>query len=173
MAAPPDEAPEVWRSRSHPVREDIAFQRMSWRVQRGGWLAMVAVAGLALLGLFSNGPLSSATATGAGGRLELGYERFLMNGSPTTMRVRVASDRGQATLLIGASFLEAFRIETTTPEPAEQSGGPDGVEMTFAAAGDGPLVLHFGLRPDAIGRVRSEIRLPGEAPARLTQFVYP
>ena len=72
---------------------------------------------LALGGLFGNGPLSRAHADGAAGRIE--YERFVRYGLSTDLVVTPAgSAHGVNRVEISAAYLEAFRIEHITPEPA-------------------------------------------------------
>lgn len=52
---------DTWRDRTHPIKEDMAFQRATWRAQRIGWLILWLIVVLALLGLFSDGLLSTSS----------------------------------------------------------------------------------------------------------------
>jgi hypothetical protein len=174
MSSPTLEPAGDWTSRSHPVPEDMRLQRATWRFERYGWIGLCAVIVLAVLGLFGNGPLSSATATTSNGQLQVEYGRFERNGAATDMRLHVAAPSAQRPeIRIGNAFLDAFTIEAVTPQPAEQRSGPDGVEMAFEAEDSGPVHVYFSLRPEAVGLVKSEIALAGGAPARFTQFIYP
>jgi hypothetical protein len=143
-------------------------------VQRGGWFVLGVFIGLALFGLFSNGPISSATAKGTAGTFQVEYQRFERNGAATTLRLRLpAGPGGEASMLLGQAFVETFKIEAITPQPVEQRGSADGVHMTFLTVREGPLHVSLAVRPEAIGPVESEIGMAGEAPIRFTQFVYP
>jgi hypothetical protein len=173
--APADRSAEhTWVSRSHPVEEDMRLQRAMWRFERCGWAALGVIIGLALLGLFANGPLSSASATDGSGRLRVEYERFQRNGAGTSMQVHVdaAGQQGVAVRL-NADFLRSFQIEALHPEPAAQHGAAGGVEMVFHPPREGALTIHYVLRPRTVGPVRNEIGMAGEAPARFINFVFP
>lgn len=176
MPANPN-VPSEWESRRHPVREDMAWQCRMWEVERWGWAALAILAALALLGVFSNGPWSRASATDPSGRLTVEYERFHRNGAQTGMRVRSAAEpEGELTTLrLSPTFLEAFEITAITPEPVDQAAGPDGIRMAFRTrpAGSGPWTVHLSIRPMRPGWVRSEIALAGRTPARFTQLVFP
>lgn len=49
-------------SRRYPIAEDMALQCRIWRFERIGWWGLGLVVLLALLGLFSRGPLSRAAS---------------------------------------------------------------------------------------------------------------
>lgn len=174
MSESPEDPAQVWTSRTYPVYEDIKFQRISWRVERGGWLTLCLFISLALLGFFSNGPVSSATATDAAGAIEIDYGRFQRYGAETSMQLHLSAVAGgEVAIRIGNSFVEAFKIEKISPQPVEERGSPDGVEMTFQAVGGGPFQVHLAVRPQRIGMVRSEMGVAGERPARFAQLVLP
>jgi hypothetical protein len=56
------------------INADLEFQRRVWAAQRIGWIAIGAFVIAALVGVFGQGPLSSAAAGGNALRIE--YERF-------------------------------------------------------------------------------------------------
>ena len=96
---------------------DHRFHRNEWRIQRIGWVLVALFLALAAAGLFGNGPLSRAHADSAGGRLE--YQRFTRFGLTTDLVVTpVASANGITRVEISGDYLEAFRVEHVTPEPA-------------------------------------------------------
>jgi hypothetical protein len=174
MSSSSNDPAQVWADRSHPIQEDMKFQRATWRVERLGWVVLCCLVGLALLGLFATGPLSSTTVTDGTGRLQVEYGRFERYGAATGMQLRFEAEPGQeAAVRVNPSFMRSFNIESVSPRPLEERSGPDGVEMVFGAAAAGPVQVYFGLRPDKVGLVRSEIAIPGESPARFTQFVFP
>lgn len=59
-----------FHSRDYPVREDMAYQVKVWRFERWGWYTLVLLILLALLGLFSRGPLSTRARHQCRPRLE-------------------------------------------------------------------------------------------------------
>lgn len=172
---PQDESStDTWVSRSYPVEEDMRLQRSTWRIERLGWLGLAALVGAALAGLFGSGALSSRTATGADGRLEINYGRFERNGATTTMQVALGEAKQERVALrLNTPFLEAFTIQSVHPQPVAEIPRRDGAELVFAATRGAPLRIYFSLRPERIGPVVGEVAIAGSAPTRFTQFIYP
>lgn len=173
MSADKDCHEQLWTSRTHPVREDMPLQQRTWRVERYGWALLMLLAAAALLGLFAEGPLSSATALSETGRLEIQYDRFARNGAPMRLAAAVHGGNGEdAVLRFSAPLTDAFSIETIRPAPAEERGGPQGDTYVFRTEGR-PLVLRFVMRPEKSWLRRGAISLEGEPPIPLTFFIYP
>lgn len=94
------EAPEDdFRPRDHPVEDDIAFQRKAWKVERVGWACLLVLVVFALLGLFSNGPLSDRRLTTPDGTLQVDDQRFLRQGGRSPLRLALQGEPG-ATLQV-------------------------------------------------------------------------
>lgn len=164
---------KTWESKSYPITEDMGLQRVTWRVQRAGWAVLAMAALAALLGVFSEGPLSSSTATGADGRLEVHYDRFARHDAAMRMEVVLRKNAaGQAAIRLSPSLTQGFSIETIHPAPAEESGGPDGHTYVFKPGGD-PLRIQIDLRPMKRWLLRGEIAAGEGPPAAVTMFVYP
>lgn len=164
---------ETWESRSYPIMEDMALQRVTWRVQRAGWAVLAMAALAALLGAFSEGPLSSTTATGADGRLDVHYDRFARHDAGMRMEVVLREDAArQAAIRLSPSLTRGFSIETIHPAPAEESGGPDGHTYVFKPGGD-TLRIQIDMRPRQRWLLRGEIATAEGPPAAMTMFVYP
>ncbi|MDP3327944.1 hypothetical protein [Parvibaculum sp.] len=163
-----------WRSRSYPVHEDMELQRTTWWVQRCGWAVLGLLVIASLLGLFSQGPLSTASTTGASGRMEVTYDRFGRNGASTRVTIVVRDGGGGETAItFSKALMDAFAVDTVHPAPREERSTPDGTEFVFASAGGGPHRVYFDVRPESSGLIRGEISLPSGPRARLTQFTYP
>lgn len=150
------------------------LQRATWWAQRCGWAALGLLVIASLLGIFSQGPLSTASATGAAGRLEITYDRFGRNGAATRVAIVVQNaGAGQTTIAFSKSLMDAFAVDNVHPTPREERSTPQGTEFVFASAGSGPVRVYFDMRPELSGLIRGEISLPQGPPARLTQFTYP
>ncbi|SED65477.1 Protein of unknown function [Pseudomonas frederiksbergensis] len=94
-----------YHSRDYPVREDMAHQVKVWQFERWGWYFLALVVLLALLGLFSRGPLSTRDVQGDDGKVRVQYERFHRHGSTNP----ILHKRLRHARLIEADVMEAAR----------------------------------------------------------------
>jgi hypothetical protein len=164
-------------SRSHAPEEldeldsELQFHEREWRMQRIGWALLALFLALALGGLFGNGPLSRSHADGAAGRIE--YERFVRYGLSTDLVVRpTGSAQGVNRIELDARYLEAFRVERITPEPASvRISGPRVVYEFASSAPDAAISFH--LRPQRLWRHSSAVSIDGGAPVAISQLAYP
>ena len=159
-------------SRTYPVREDMRFQRRSWLIERGGWLALAVIAVLGLSGLLGNGPLSWAHE--AAGPLTVSYERFQRATRTSAFVFEVTHQGGgEMTLHLGAPFARDFEVSSIQPPPLRSTTGPDGLDFVFAAAGAGKsrVVIWARARSDGLSRVA--VAADRGPPGRLDIFVYP
>ena len=151
----PDSPPDA------EVGQDLAFERLSWAVQRAAWVIAVLVLVAALAGVFGHGPLSNAAATSADGSLRVEYQRVLRNQAPSELRVRVTPGaEGRAVVWLAQDYLRKVRLRQVTPEPERAEVRSDRTVYTFhAAAGAGggevEVVFHFDVQ--AMGRQRLEM----------------
>ncbi|HKQ11989.1 MAG TPA: hypothetical protein VJT80_01060 [Steroidobacteraceae bacterium] len=150
---------------------DHRFHRTEWRVQRIGWVLVALFLVLAFAGLFGNGPLSRAHADNGAGRLE--YQRFTRFGLSTDLVVTpAASAHGVIRVEISSDYLEAFRVEHVTPEPAAvRLAGPN-IIYEFASGTPGASIS-FHITPQRLWRRSATITIDGGAPLRISQLTYP
>lgn len=157
-----------------PIDEDMALQRAVWRMERVGWIVLCLVVLLSLAGLFSVGPLSTATAASPDGDLVVDYERFLRNGAATDLQVRVITDDdGDVVIRLGASLMGTFTIETLHPHPKEAGSDRSGLVLTFPPAREGAFAIYLSIRPSSTGLVRGEVSLDDGTTVPLSSFIYP
>jgi hypothetical protein len=164
-------------SRSHApdqldeLDSELQFHQREWRVQRIGWALLAVFVALALGGLFGNGPFSRAHADGAAGRIE--YDRFVRYGLSTDLLVTpTGSAQGVNRIQIDADYLEAFRVEHITPEPAAvRIRGPH-IVYEFASAAP-RASISFHIRPQQLWRHTAAISIDGGAPLEISQLTYP
>jgi hypothetical protein len=164
------------RSRSQPPDDCesesvLAFHHAEWRIQRVGWVLVALFLALAIGGVFGNGPLSRAHLANAAGSVD--YERFTRYGLSTDLVVTpVASAHGVNRVAISADYLEMFRIERITPEPAAvRISGPD-IVYEFASASPGASIS-FHMRPQRLWRHGATVTIDGGAPLPIAQLTYP
>jgi hypothetical protein len=160
------------RSRAQQDFEsELIFHEREWRIQRVGWALLVVFLAFALGGLFGNGPLSRAHADGAAGRVE--YERFVRYGLTTDLVITpTGSAHGVNRIEIDADYLEAFRVEHITPEPAAVRLSGPRIVYEFASAAPGASIS-FHIRPQRLWRHTSAVSIDGSAPFEISQLTYP
>ncbi|MGE4219894.1 MAG: hypothetical protein AB7G39_10640 [Alphaproteobacteria bacterium] len=170
----PDELRAEWADRTHPIREDMGFQRRFWRWQRAGWLGMAAVVLLALAGLFSNGPLGRIEAGAADGAIAVEADRFLTQGTSFVWTIRLAPQGAETPLLVGPDFARAVTIETLQPAALRATNAPDGLRLVFATPpGSGRLTVRLTGRTEGGGTLHAAFGAAGGETVSITHLVYP
>jgi hypothetical protein len=159
-----------------PIEEkldrQLKFHRVEWRIQRIGWIVLTTFLVLAFAGLFGGGPLSHAHAEGPTGRIE--YERFVRFGTPSEFAVTptTGAEHGINRVEITSDYLEAFRIERITPEPATVRMSGQRLVYEFTAVGSGASIsFHFD--PHRLWQHRALVRINGGTPLEIRQLTYP
>ncbi len=160
------------------VSQDLVFQRRMWVAQRVGWIGMLVVGILALVGYVGHGPLTGGMVGSAATGLEIDYARFARHRADTQLVFTVhprAIENEQATISINAEYLEGVQVVGTLPqEPDTVSVGPHWVTYTFQV-GDAtqPVRIVFDIEPVKNGLRTLEARVGAGEPLRVRQFIYP
>jgi hypothetical protein len=163
-----------YQSRDYPVREDMTYQLKVWRFERWGWYVLVAVVLMAILGVFSRGPLSAREAHSADGKVAVQYEIFHRNGSTNPMKIVVRGrESSQVELELSGNFLEGFSIETMQPAPIRAVSAGQGIRFWLQTDPQGQATLYLTLRGDGLGGYLSRISIPGSPPVDLPQYILP
>jgi hypothetical protein len=157
--------------------EDLAFQRLEWRVQRVGTLALVLIVIAGVLGVFGDGPLARGSARTSDDALQLRFDRFVRREAPTTLEVDIApgvgtGDADELALSLSRTYVDAISIEHVSPAPARVEQDARRVHYVFRRHARGPLHIRFDLTPSAIGSIRAEVGIVGGSLARFQQFAY-
>jgi hypothetical protein len=169
-----DRDPQELRSRSYPIREDMAYQLKVWRFERVGWYVLVLVVVLGLVGVFSRGLISSRDVSSDDGKIRVEYEMFHRNGSTNPMKISVhATPDSTVELALAGQLLEGFSIETLQPEPLRSRSSSQGIKLWLQTDLDGQATLYLTLRGDGLGFFRSQIASPGTHGVKLEQFIFP
>lgn len=125
------------------LNEDLAYQRVFWRIERVAWglFAMVVLA--AFIGLTGGGGLlAQGRAETPRGVVE--YPRFSRWQAVDQLTVRLAPDIGErATVKLDRRFAEVFDITSVLPEPETVTATPAGIRYEFATDGGGEIVFHI------------------------------
>lgn len=167
--APPAETLEV--------HEDPEFQRREWIFQRVGWGAMALFVIAALLGLFGQGPLSTASFATADGAIRVEYDRFLHYHAQAELKIFVradAADTNELRLWVDRDFLAGIELQSVTPEPERVEAGSDRHFFVFRIADRSKLTLvTFQFEPDEMGSLTCQLGTVDSETAQFGQFVYP
>lgn len=153
------------------------FQRREWRVERVGWVVIALLLVAAILGVFSNGPLSHTTSADPDGDVEVEYERFVRHMGKAELTVRIGPSAVQdetATVFISRDLIDSMRLEAISPQPESTTGGRIGTTFEFSADADSPPVISITYRPDEIGVAEGTVRIGDDhGGARVWQLTYP
>lgn len=159
------------------IAEDPGFQRKEWTIQRVGWVVMLLIVVLALLGLFGTGPLSSASEEADGGALAVEYQRFVRHDGRSTLSFEVdgslATDN-QIELWIAQDYLAEVEVQSVSPEPAETRGAGNRTIFVFTIDDPGaPLEVSFSLKPQEMGRYPGKAGVTDGPTVTFDQISYP
>ncbi len=159
------------------IDENPSAQRREWVVNRIAWAGMALIVAAGLAGVWGGGVSSQARTTGADGRLQVDYERFVRNLGETTLQVRFppgSAREGSIRLSISQEYLSENEIMATTPEPDTVTAEGDRLVYEFPVRGNGPLTVTFDLRPTSgMGMLDATVGGSSADPAHFRQLVYP
>lgn len=162
------------KPRPYPIEEDPIHQRRLWRFERVGWCGLCLVVLLAMLGLFSEGPLSHKQIRNAEGTLLVQYQRFVRNGASSQLLLQARGAPSKPLeLVLAGDLLEGFSIETIQPAPQLSSSAGQGVQLDVQPDSHGTVRVHLTLRNAGVGLYREEVGIAGGEPVRFTQVIYP
>ena len=161
----------VVRVGSLEIDQDLEFQRREWRLERVAWAFGALIVLCAVGGLFGSGPLSS-TEAGAGGRLSVGYERFLRFGSHNRLTLRAESGGPLLRVDVSSAYLARMRLERIVPQPRRVATVPGWTQLEFETAPGGPIEILLDFEPSRRGAAAGTLRVEG-ASVPVWQFVYP
>jgi hypothetical protein len=121
------------------IEGDLAFQGRVWRAERIAWIAMLALVGAALAGVFgAGGPLAGAST--ARGAVEVSWPRMQRLGR--VAEIRIAGPAGA--LHLDPAFADGWRLHGTTP-PGGAAGPGLRVLHVEPLSGPGPRRLRFAV----------------------------
>jgi hypothetical protein len=155
---------------------DMRFQRREWGVQRVGWVVMVGILVLAVLGFLGGPGLMSATHWGEqGSGIRVEGRRVERHHRPTELDVRIAEKaikEGRVELWVDSEFLEKMQVERIVPEPVEMRREGTRAVMVLALKGSDPLV-RFHMEPEGVGKAFGRMGIVGGDEVEVRQWVLP
>lgn len=145
------------------IGDDIEFETLWWRIERGLWLFLSIVLLLALSGLLGNGPLAHHEIDTPDQALEVRYERVAHYKSPAILQVRIRPQlfqNGRAYLWINRVIVNDMGEQRIIPQPEQSSPGDNGILYVFPVEDvTRPLIVSFALEPSKVGIFRQEVRV--------------
>ena len=96
----------------------MRWQRTEWRIQRLGYVLLLAIVIGGVCGLFSQGFFSERQRVSAQGALHVEYERFARQQSDVAMFIRLHPLRDELySVTIGGDGIDNFQLQTIQPQP--------------------------------------------------------
>lgn len=157
------------------VRRHDAFHRREMSLVRVGWVALSLFLAAGLLGLLGPGPLSSRTAVGPRGLVEVEYQAMAHIEADDSLTLRFAPEAvedGTIVVDLVGDWVHAVEWQGVTPQPAGESLVPNGLRLEFDAAGEGVTQVQIFFRPQALWRQSAVATVRGDA-AAFHPFVLP
>lgn len=159
------------------IHQHLSHERLEWRIERIGWVAMALMLLAALVGLLGPGPLSSATAGERDSELRVEYDRFGRYQAPAMLRVHLgptATRDGKARLWLSREYVENIELHHIDPEPERVELADDRLIYTFNVPDRTvPTVVTYHLEANKFWRMPVSVGLDGGAPLNFRQFIYP
>lgn len=153
------------------IAEDKAFQTAVWKVQRIGWLVMLAGLCLAGLGLTGGGgvfaTMGKSTASGV-----VTAPRVARSGANIEWTIDLTAPGTQAIVTLDNAFLDAFDLQRVQPRPQVERATLGGLELTFQLGQQGSRQLRLLVKPRGAGWVQPGLRV-GRHSVTLSTLVLP
>ncbi len=168
-------SPGPLESRFYPIAEDMPAQRVTWRVQRIGWIGFALTCAAAMLGLFGDGFLARSQITDPTGRLRIDYDRIERREASSLLRIRADKlpPGGEALVRYGRGFVDTRSLRATDPAPLRAAGDAAGLVHAYAVPPSGSIEISVEYRPREPGATTARIGLDGGPELTIDQFVLP
>lgn len=163
------------RSRDYPVKEDMPWQRLEWRIQRVGYALLVLIVIAGACGAFSKGFLSDQQVSSSDGRMQVDYERFGRLDSNMDMNLHLHQLKGDYyQITMSGEQLDELQIQTLQPQPDEAwSDAHTLILRWLRRAGQQDATIWLSAQPQNYGRFTFTLQLDDSSQVKLTSLVYP
>ncbi|MBI6183598.1 hypothetical protein JEQ07_24775 [Serratia proteamaculans] len=163
------------KSRNVPVVEHLPLLRVSWCLEKLGYIFIFTVVFLALLGFFSNGILSDKEKLNESETLKINYEKFVRNGTQTELKIRIKDDGNKNITVTISDQLDTFyMIESVVPQSLQVRH--QGNNLYFTSQINASQQWHtftFILRSKEWGEFETRITGEDGKPVTINQWIYP
>lgn len=163
------------KNRRYPVQEHMRWQRIEWRIQRIGFVLLLAMVIGGACGLFSKGFLSDRTIASPNGELQVEYERFARQQSDMAMKIRLHPLRDKLyRITLSGDGIDNFQLQSVQPQPLRAESRDRSLTLWYQtqSLNQGASVW-LGGQPQSPGTYRFTVSDSEGAQVQFTQWVYP
>jgi hypothetical protein len=153
------------------IDENSRFQNGFWAVQRLAWFLFGMLLVGAVLGLTGNGGVYSHR-TADFDDFSVNFPAVARRRADNMVQITLSSAMNEATLHFDSAFLQAFSVQTMTPQPVASVATSTGVTYRVKLEGPGPKTLRISVSPEDAGRAIYTISVDGQA-AQLASLILP
>jgi hypothetical protein len=148
--------------------DKIDMHKKGWKIQRVGWVVILALMFAAALGVFGEGVASKRQVDL--GNAQVKYDRFFRYEAEMMLQFMIREGSDSALISFSQDYLKGFRIEQIVPGPKENYMHSGKVYYVFK--GSAPMKIVFYMVPEQAGSVNGEVGV-NDARFNLSQFIYP
>ncbi len=141
------------------IEQNLAHERLEWKLQRIGWSVCLMLIGAAALGVTGPGPMNRVRAEDGG--LELCYGRVLHLGEPH--EVELATTERTDTIWFDEDWFAAMKVELVWPVPERTTMERGRAFLTFRRSPSEPFVVRLRMRAQRSGVLRGEVGIDERA----------
>jgi hypothetical protein len=153
------------------IDENLAFQKLEWRVQRVGLGCLAGAVLFGLLGGFGAGPLARTTAQSPDGAIQLDYDRFVRVGVPTRLTLRALRPLARIDAIsFPAEYLARVHAVIPTTASIEEIDGRVTIALPDLPTSAPVVVLE--LQPGGPGLRRAALDVDGKPLGPIWQLAY-
>lgn len=163
------------KDRHYPVQENMRWQRIEWRIQRVGYVLLVAMVISGACGLFSKGFLSDRDIVSSNGELRVEYERFARQQSDMAMTIRLHPLRDSLyRITISGNGVDNFQLQSIQPQPLRAESRDRSLTLWYQTQSlNHGASVWLGGQPHSPGKYTFAVSDSQGAQVRFTQWVYP
>ncbi|MEX5411437.1 hypothetical protein [Atlantibacter hermannii] len=156
-----------------PVKESPQWLAFEYIMQKYGGVALVIIVCLGLLGLFSDGVLSSKRISDPSHALSVEYEKMGRIDSDMNIKIETATTGENVTLVLSGDLMEANEITTLYPAAERMTSHNGELVLHYRASPTpGPFAVWLGVTPRQVGEHHYTLR-SGDKTLTFNQFILP
>lgn len=155
-----------------PVKESQKWLTFEYAVQNVGGIVLMIIVLLGMVGLFSDGVLSTTRAVAPGNGLTVEYEKIGRIDSDMNIKIALPATAGDITVTIGGEWMEANEVKTLFPLPVLMQSQNGALVLQYHARPAAPLAIWLGVTPRHAGLHRYTVQ-SGDNTLTINQFILP